>query len=184
MAETPTKTPKKPAAKPRRSAKSRANEKTARSFFEATGARDVDALLDFWVDEGVEEIVPVGVFRGKQEIGDFVRGFLASSSDLEVSVERVIADDSRAVVEWRFRGTFDGPFQGIEPTGKQIDLRGTDIIEIADDKVKRLTAYYDSTAFARQVGMMPAQDSGAERAMKNAFNAMTKVRKAIDERRA
>jgi steroid delta-isomerase-like uncharacterized protein len=175
----PAKTPR-----PRRSAKSRAVEKVARSFFEGTAAHDVDAILGHWAEDGVEDIVPVGVFRGKKEIEGFVRGFLGSSSDLEVTVGRVVTDDSRAVVEWRFQGTFDGPFMGLEPNGKRIDLRGTDILEIEDDKVKRLTAYYDSTAFARQVGMMPAQDSGAERAMKNAFNAVTKVRKAIDERRA
>jgi steroid delta-isomerase-like uncharacterized protein len=184
MAETTAETPKKPAAKPRRSAKSKAVEKTAREFFAATGAHDVDAILDFWIDDGVEEIVPVGVFRGKEEIREFVTGFLSSSSDLEVTVDRVVADDSRAVVEWRFRGTFDGKFQGIEPTGKSIDLRGADILEIEDGKVTRLTAYYDSNMFARQVGLMPPQDSGAEKAMKGAFNAVTKVRKAIDERRA
>jgi steroid delta-isomerase-like uncharacterized protein len=189
MAETTTKTAKtakEGAAKtsrPRRSAKSRAVEKVARSFFEAIGSRDVEAALEYWADDGVEDIVPVGVFRGKKEIEGFIRGFLASSSDLEVTVDRVITDDTRAVVEWRFRGTFDGPFQGLEPNGKKIDLRGTDILEIEDDKLTRLTAYYDSTAFARQIGLMPAQDSGAERAMKNAFNTMTKVRKAIDERR-
>jgi steroid delta-isomerase-like uncharacterized protein len=159
-------------------------EKVARSFFDAVGARDVDAILEYWVDDGVEDVVPVGVFRGKKEIEGFVRSFLESSSDLELTVNRVVTDDSRAVVEWRFRGTFDGqPFQGFEPNGKAIDMRGTDILEIEDDKLTRLTAYYDTTTFARQVGMMPPQDSGAERAMKNAFNAVTKVRKAIDERR-
>ena len=158
-------------------------EKLARSFFAATAAKDIDKLLDHWADDGVDEIVPVGIFRGKGEIEAFVRDFLGSSSDLELSVERVIADDSHAVVEWRMRGTFDGAFQGLEPTGSRLDMRGTDILEIEGDKVKRLTAYYDGASFARQVGMMPGQDSGAERALKGAFNAVTKVRKAVDERR-
>jgi hypothetical protein len=30
---------------------------------------------------------------------------------------------------------------------------------------------------------MPPQDSGAERAMKGAFNAVTKVRRVVEERR-
>jgi steroid delta-isomerase-like uncharacterized protein len=177
--DAPAKTPK-----PRRSAKSREVEKTARAFFEATGAHDLDALLGYWADDAVAEIVPIGVFRGKNEIREFERGLIASSSDLEVTVARVVADDSRAVVEWRFRGTFDGPFQGIEPNGRRFEMRGADILEIEDGKNKRLTAYYDSMDFARKVGLMPPQDSGAEKAMKGAFNAVTKVRKAIDERRS
>jgi steroid delta-isomerase-like uncharacterized protein len=186
MADTKMDTEKDGAAKapkPRRSAKSRAVEKTARSFFEATAAHDVEAILDHWSDDGVEDIVPVGVFRGKREIEGFVRGFLGSSSDLEVTVERVIADDARAVVEWRFRGTFDGSFQGIEPNGKRFEMRGADILEIEDGKLTRLTAYYDAMEFARKIGMMPAQDTGAERAMRSAFNAVTKVRRAVEERR-
>lgn len=184
MPETTTETAKKPAAKPRRSAKSRAVEKLARSFFDAMGSHDPERMLELWDDDGVEEVLPAGsVFRGKQEIGAFLRALLGSSSDLEVTVDRVVADDSRAVVEWRFRGTFDGSFQGLEPTGKALDLRGVDILEIEDGRVKRLTAYYDASTFARQVGMLPAQDSGAEKAMKSAFNTVTKLRKAIDERR-
>ena len=183
MPETETEAKKPAAAKPRRSAKSREVEKVARSLFELIGTRDVEAVLDLWDDDGVEDVVPVGVFRGKQEIEGFVRGLVGSSSDLEVTIDRLIADDSRAVVEWRFRGTFDGAFQGVEPTGKRIDLRGADILEIEDGTIKRLTAHYDSAMFTRQIGMMPPQDSGAERAMKTAFNAFTKVRSAVDERR-
>ena len=44
------------------------------------------------------------------------------------------------------------------------------------------TAYYDGASFARQVGMLPPEGSGAERTMKSAFNAVTKVRKAVAER--
>ena len=178
MPETTARTPK-----PRRSAKSREVEAHARSYFEAVGARDMERILDHWADDGIEEIIPMGVFRGKDEIRGFAEGLLGASSDLEVIVERVVADDTRAVVEWRFRGTFDGPSQGIEPTFKPFEMRGADILEIEDGKNKRLTAYYDSMEFARKIGMMPPQDSGAERAMKSAFNAVTKVRKAVEERR-
>ena len=45
------------------------------------------------------------------------------------------------------------------------------------------TAYFDSMSVARQIGMMPADGSSADRAMKGAFNAMTKVRRAVAERK-
>ena len=65
-----------------------------------------------------------------------------------------------------------------------MEIRGFELFEVADGKIAATTVYYDGLSFARQVGMMPPLDSGAERAMKNAFNAVTKVRRAIDERRA
>jgi hypothetical protein len=57
------------------------------------------------------------------------------------------------------------------------------MIEIADGKNVTNTAYYDGMAFAREIGLLPAQDSGAERAMKGAVNAVTKARRALAEGR-
>ena len=45
------------------------------------------------------------------------------------------------------------------------------------------TAYFDGASFARQIGMLPPDGSGADRAMKSAFNAVTKLRRAVAERR-
>jgi hypothetical protein len=46
----------------------------------------------------------------------------------------------------------------------------------------RNTAYYDGAAFARAVGLLPPQESGAERAMLGAFNGATKLRAMLRER--
>ncbi len=67
------------------------------------------------------------------------------------------------------------------PNGKRIELRGTDCLEIDDEgKITRNTAAYDGAAFARGLGLMPAENSGAEKAMRGAFNAVTKLRKAVE----
>jgi steroid delta-isomerase-like uncharacterized protein len=190
MAETRTKPPAKgkegaKAARPRRSAKSRAVEEHARSYLEALAARDSDAMMSHWDPDGVEDLVSVGVLRGQPEIRGFFEELFAAMPDLEITVRRLVADDRHAVVEWRMTGTFTGgPWQGIEPTGGRIDMRGLDLLEIEDKRILSNTAYSDGAEIARQVGMLPAQDSGAERAMKGTFNAVTRVRKAVRERAA
>ena len=78
--------------------------------------------------------------------------------------------------------TNTGPFQGIDPTGKFVEVRGCDVMHIEGDLIARNTVYYDGMSFARQIGMMPAQDSGAEKAMKSAFNAATKLRSKLAQR--
>ena len=84
-----------------------------------------------------------------------------------------------AAVEWRMAGHFTGaPFMDLEPTGRRIDIRGLDLLEIEDGEIVGNTAYYDGASFARQVGMLPSEGSGAERAMKGAFNAVTKMRRS------
>jgi steroid delta-isomerase-like uncharacterized protein len=195
MAETRTKVSRSPAAKeksdgakkpsrPRRSAKSREVEAHARSYFDAIAARDVDAMLSHWSPEGVGDLVPIGVLRGPQEVGAFFRELFAAFPRMEMMVQRVVADDRHAVIEWRTRGDFEGaPFQGIEPNGRHVEMRGLDIMEVEDKQILTNTAYYDGADLARQIGMLPPQDSGGERAMKTAFNAVTRVRKAVNERR-
>jgi steroid delta-isomerase-like uncharacterized protein len=179
--ETTEAKPKKP-ARPRRT-KRKIVEDHARSYFDALARRDPDAMASHWSDDGVEELVPMTVLRGPAAIRDFFRGLVAAVPDAETTVERLVADDRRAAVEWRLRGTFNGgPFQGLEPTGRHIELRGFDLLEIEGGEIQSNTAYFDGADFARQVGMLPPLDSGAERAMKGAFNAVTKIRRAINER--
>jgi hypothetical protein len=64
-----------------------------------------------------------------------------------------------------------------------VELRGIDLLEIAEGKNTSVVTYYDGMSFARQIGLMPAPDSGPERAMKGALNAATKLRRAVNSRR-
>ena len=95
--------------------------------------RDVEAIGEHWREDGVDDIVPIGVLRGRGEIEGFFRGLFAAVPDLETTVVRVVPGDRVAAVEWRMSGTFTGePFQGIEPTGKAVELRGVDLFEVED----------------------------------------------------
>jgi steroid delta-isomerase-like uncharacterized protein len=168
----------------RRITKRKAVEAQAKSYFEALAARDPEAIVSHWHEDGVDEIVPLGVKRGRGEIERFFRELFAAAPDLETTVTRIVAGEKQAAVEWRMRGTFDGaPFQGIDPTGRPIEMRGLDMLEIEDGKIRSITGYYDGAEYARQIGMLPPHDSGAERAMTTAFNTLTKVRRAVNERR-
>jgi steroid delta-isomerase-like uncharacterized protein len=171
------------AAKPKRVSKRKAVEQHARSYYDALARRDVEAIGEHWREDGVEDLVPIGMLRGRQAIKDFFSEIFAAMPDAETTLVRIVAGDQIAAVEWRLSGTFTGgPFQGVDPTDKPVEVRGVDLLEIEDGEIAGNTAYYDGMAVARQFGMLPPQDSGAERAMKSAFNALTKARKAIAER--
>lgn len=172
---------KKP-AKPRRSARVKAVEEAARTYFDAITARDPDGMAACWHADGVEDLIPLGVFRGPDAVRSLFTELFRAMPDFEMTVNRITADNEVAAVQWRATGTFSGgPFQGIEPTGRRVELRGTDCLEIDEDgKITRNTAAYDGAAFARGIGMLPPENSGAEKAMRGAFNAVTKLRKAVE----
>ena len=183
-AEAPAQTAE---AKPkrRRITRRKAVEEHARSYFAAVANRDTRAMVEHWSEDGVDDLVPVGPLRGHDEIAAFFRELFAAVPDLETTVTRVVAGERQAAVEWRMTGHFSGaPFQGVDATGRRVEMRGLDLLEIEDGAIVANTAYYDGMSFARQIGLMPAQDSSAENAMKSAFNATTRLRRAVTDWRS
>jgi steroid delta-isomerase-like uncharacterized protein len=174
-------------AKPprRRITRRKAVEAHVRSYFEAVANRDTDAMVAHWSEDGVDDLVALRPLRGHGEIAAFFRELFTAVPDLETTVTRVVAGETQAAVEWRMTGHFTGgPFQGVDPTDRRVDMRGLDLFEVEDGKIKSNTAYYDGMSFARQIGLMPPEDSSAENAMKSAFNAATKVRRAVADWRS
>jgi steroid delta-isomerase-like uncharacterized protein len=161
----------------------RSASEVAQAAFERFSAHDVEGCLAYWHPEGIQDWVPMRVIRGHDEIRALFTEVFTGIPDLEMTVEKVTADDERCVIQWRLRGTHTGgPLNGIEPTGRTAELRGVDVMEVEDGLIVRNTVYYDGAAYARAFGMLPPQDSAAERTMISAFNAVTKLRKAIAER--
>jgi steroid delta-isomerase-like uncharacterized protein len=156
----------------------------ARNIFEAASKRDLDAALAYNTDDGVDDFVPIGEMRGRVAIRRFFEELFAAFPDFDISVDRIVADDHTAAVQWHASGSFTGgQFQGIEPTGRHVEIRGVDVMEIEDGKLQRNTIYYDGASFARQVGMLPRSDSAPEKAMLSVFNAVTRVRQRRQSRR-
>src|SRR5215211_638337 len=162
----------------------KAVEEKARSYFEAMDRRDAAGMAAHWREDGVEDVVPVGLMRGREELRDFFASMFAAMPDARTTITRLVAGEQSCAVEWRLEATFDGaPFMGIEPNGKHLEIRGFDLIELEDGEIVSNTAYFDGSSIARQIGILPPDGSGADRAMKSAFNAVTKLRRTVAERR-
>ena len=160
----------------------RTPEETVRSYFDAVIARDPEAMAEHWAEDGIEEILPVGIFRGPEEVKAWFTELFTAVPDFDMTLERVLAQENNVLVQWRASGDFTGgPLIGVEPTGRRIELRGLDWLEVEGDKVVRNTAFADGAALARDMGMLPPQGSAAEKALFGAFNALTKARGAVSD---
>jgi len=142
--------------------------------------RDVEGMSALWADDVVVEFLAVGVFRGKAAARAYFAEVFAATPDLRTEVQRIAGEGDTVFVQWRTTGTFTGAaFQGIEPTGRAIDLRGMDCFTVRDGKIAANLVAYDGATFARQIGMLPPQGSGADRAVTSAFNATTRLRRRL-----
>ncbi len=149
--------------------------------FAAVAARDVGALQALQHEDLTEDFVVLGPVTGRDDIKAFFTEFFDAFPDLVFTVERILpVDDRIAVGQWHIEGTFrGGSFQGVEPTGKKVELRGIDVMEFKDDLLVHNTVYYDGLAFARQIGLLPPEGSRRDKAILAGFNALTKATAAV-----
>jgi SnoaL-like polyketide cyclase len=79
------------------------------------------------------------------------------------------------VVHWRLTGTHRGELLGIASTGRNFSIDGMDHFTLRDGVVVSNFVIFDQMQYARQLGMMPPEGSTADKSLKGAFNARTKL---------
>jgi ketosteroid isomerase-like protein len=145
------------------------------TLFERLNAHDIAGIRNFWRAD-TEERFPDGTRRGPDEIGAWFDGLLAAAPDLRVQVVSLVEQGEEVFVRWKAAGTHTGgPFQGIAATGNDFVVDGVDHFVIRDGKVASNFVIFDQMQFARAVGVLPADGSGPDRAMRAAFNAKTRL---------
>ena len=125
-------------------------------------------------------------------IGILIREFLESTwrgiPDMTfelVAGPYVIPGKPRAAFHWRGWGTHTGVLDppGFAPTGRRWEVEGADFHEYRDGRVRRLRISFDMMTVSRQLGLMPAPGSGAERALVLAQRSASWVQQEIQKRR-
>jgi predicted ester cyclase len=73
--------------------------------------------------------------------------------DLHVTIEDLVAEGDRVTARVTMRGTHQGVFQGLVPTGKRVEVRARDMFLISDGKIVEHWGHADDpTDFLRARG--------------------------------
>lgn len=80
---------------------------------------------------------------GREDARQTVGRFRAAFPDLVLEAEDLIAEDDCVVLHWIGRGTHQGEFMGVPPSGAGVTARGLDIYRIADGQVVEHWGYPD-----------------------------------------
>jgi len=152
-------------------------EAVARRYFAAIDAHDLETAVALWEHGGRENVRGRVDVLAPEGVREFIGELLAAIPDLDMHVVTTTTEKDRCGVQWRLTGTFAGPasFGGVAPTGDRIDIEGFDLLTVRDGLIHSNDAFSDSMTFARQIGMMPGQDSAAEKRMMAAYNAKTRL---------
>jgi steroid delta-isomerase-like uncharacterized protein len=150
------------------------NAELIRWSFDQLNHHDVSGLRAFWTADTVERF-PDRTCRGPDEIAAYFEESFAALPDMRIEPISIVEQGDDVFAQWHLTGTHTGPVQGIEATGKSIALDGIDHFVLRDGKVVSNFVVFDQMQYSRQLGILPSQDSVADKAMKSAFNASTKL---------
>lgn len=160
------------------------NTAVVRSLFEAFNDGDVErAAATVSDDFELVDVAAGQTFHGPEGCREWLEVFRTALPDARTELVNLFADGERVASEHVGRGTHTGPFVtpagAIPPTGRRIELRIGEIYEVREGKIAKLYAYYDSATIMRQLGLLPASGSRAERAMTAAMSAGISAKRAI-----
>jgi steroid delta-isomerase-like uncharacterized protein len=153
----------------------------ARAYFEAIAERDLDAMTGFYEVGGTGEIHGLVELTAPHSYRAWFANLFAAFPDFRFEILDVVAEGDLAAVRWHATGTFSGDarFEGVDPTGKRVDLTGCDLLRIRDGKIHRNDAYMNGMQMAQQLGALPPAGSLPERAMLAALNLKTRALRAL-----
>ncbi len=92
-----------------------------------------------------------GQTLGRDGLKRRVTLFRTAFPDIHFTVENMIAEDDKVVVQYRFAGTQTGSFRELQPTGNTIDVGGILIARVANAKIESAYSVFDGGDMMRQL---------------------------------
>jgi predicted ester cyclase len=136
-----------------------ANSELLERYVELYNAGDLDGVMDLYADDAVQ-IMPEGTFEGQSAIRERLARDLVACPDIAWTVLSFVEQGDTFADEWSFVATHTGPFElpdGTElaATGRRVELRGMELVEVRDGKIVVDNLYYDNMAVMAQLGLVP-----------------------------
>jgi predicted ester cyclase len=120
-----------------------------------TGA-DERAFAELLHPDVVDHSRPPGVAPGATGVRQQFDGFRAAFSGFRAEILDQIADGDKVVTRKVFTGTHSGPFQGIPPTGRDVEIHVIDIVRVADGRIVEHWNCVDRLGLLAQLDAVPA----------------------------
>jgi steroid delta-isomerase-like uncharacterized protein len=100
---------------------------------------------------GMEELEEIEAFR------QFVNMLRDAFPDFHFAAEDMIAEGDKVAARYTMRGTHQGEFMGVAPTGNRVEVTGIDIVRFEGGKVVEHWGNSDDLGMMQQIGAVPEQ---------------------------
>lgn len=74
--------------------------------------------------------------------------------DMEYSLEHILAEDDLVAGRWIVSGTHEGEFEGIPPTGEEVEVPASGLFQVENGKISEVWLTYDRLGLLQQLGVV------------------------------
>ncbi len=92
---------------------------------------------------------------GIEEMNNVITTCRAAFHGLNVTINDIMADGNKVIARFTARGTHNGEFMGVPPTGKAIILTAIEIFRVKDGRIVELWGEVNMMGLMQQLGMLP-----------------------------
>ncbi len=92
-------------------------------------------------------------FYGRQAVIGRYAGLLHCFSERQIDVKTLMIEEQGAVIAFQYRARHNGPFMGIPPTLKEVDVPMVMICRMESGKIAQAELYYNAGTLLRQLGL-------------------------------
>jgi len=140
------------------------NRSLLERYVELYNEGDLAACMDLYAEDAVQ-IMPEGVFQGRGAIHERLSRELAGFSELTYTIGNFVEQDDAFADEFTIVGTHTGPVTlpdgtQIPPTGRSVQIRGMEFVQLRDGEIVVDNLYYDNVALMAQLGLVPQGANG------------------------
>jgi ketosteroid isomerase-like protein len=95
---------------------------------------------------------------GPTALKKIVAGLRQGFPDIHLMIDDLVGEGDKVAVAWHStRQTHLGPYRGLPPTGRSIEVSGIDILRFRDGRVSEFSMHLDELGAVRQMGVVPPE---------------------------
>ena len=138
------------------------NKEIVRRFIEAGNnirgdTSKISAMVaEYLAPAHVHHTPAMGVETRLEETVAFYNMLFAAFPDIFYTIDDIIAEGDRVVIQTTSTMTHKGAFQGIPGTGKRITTKSVDVFRVVNGKIVDEWSYPDLLGLMQQLGAIPS----------------------------
>lgn len=133
------------------------NKQLVRRFYDEVVTQGQTDLLDTLatVDLLDHSAETMGWAQGRAGFVQHIEWLHAGVSDIEVSIDDLIAEGDRVVVYWTLSGNHTGEFFGVPATGRALKATAVSLLTMTDGQLTEYMVRPDALGVLQQLGTIP-----------------------------